>query len=376
MVRIKEWKKNGKRGWEVDIRVVFPDGSRLRERVKSPVTSKSGTESWARKREAEILARGGREEKKVETAAPPTLAVFWSRFIDGYAKANRQKASYIAERESIYRNHFDGHLATLRLDQITDEEVQQLKAKLRGRSPKTVNNVLTCLSTVLKTACEWGVIDRLPCRVKLLKVAKPTVEFYEPEVYDQLVLAGEKVGRSVHRAILLGGDGGLRLGEIIALEWADIDFARGQLHVQRADWRGEVGLPKSGKPRVVPMTERLAAVLRQDRGVGRVRVVRLDDAAAMDRDRLKRLIAEAQRAVGIKADGRVHILRHTFGARLAMAGAPAKAIQELMGHADLTTTQRYMHLTPQATQEAIRRLDVQVRGDVGETKKPPAQDAS
>ncbi len=59
-----------------------------------------------------------------------------------------------------------------------------------------------------------------------------------------------------------------------------------------------------------------------------------------------------------------------------MAGAPAKAIQELMGQADMPTTQRYMHLTPQATQEAIRRLDVQARGDVGETKKPPAQDAS
>jgi len=59
-----------------------------------------------------------------------------------------------------------------------------------------------------------------------------------------------------------------------------------------------------------------------------------------------------------------------------LEGAPAKAIQELMGHADLTTAQRYMRLTPQATQEAIRRRDVQARGDVGETKKPPAQEAS
>jgi integrase len=244
------------------------------------------------------------------------------------------------------------------------------------RSTFSLLDVLTCLSTVLKTACEWGVLDRLPCRVKLLKVPKPSVEFYEPEIYEMLVAAAEKVGPSVHRAILLGGDGGLRLGEIIALEWADIDLARRQLHVQRSDWRGEIGLPKSGKPRIVPMTERLAAVLRKGRGVGRARVICLDDGSALDRDRLKRQIAEVQGVAGIEDDGRVHILRHTFGARLAMAGAPAKAIQELMGHADLTTTQRYMHHTPQATQEAIRRLDVQARGDVGETKEPPAQDAS
>ena len=53
----------------------------------------------------------------------------------------------------------------------------------------------------------------------------------------------------------------------------------------------------------------------------------------------------------------VHILRHTFCSHLSMRGAPAKAIQELAGHADLTMTQRYMHLSPAALDSAIRLLE-------------------
>jgi len=66
-------------------------------------------------------------------------------------------------------------------------------------------------------------------------------------------------------------------------------------------------------------------------------------------------IRGAQRVAGI--DQGVHILRHTFCSHLAMKGAPARAIQELAGHADLSTTQRYMHLSPAATEDAIRLLD-------------------
>jgi len=53
----------------------------------------------------------------------------------------------------------------------------------------------------------------------------------------------------------------------------------------------------------------------------------------------------------------VHRLRHTFCSHLAMRGAPARAIQELAGHADLATTQRYMHLSPAVVESAIRLLD-------------------
>ena len=64
----------------------------------------------------------------------------------------------------------------------------------------------------------------------------------------------------------------------------------------------------------------------------------------------------------------VHILGHTFCSHLAMRGAPVRAIQELAGHAHLSTTQRYMHLSPAATEAAIRLLDAADGGEIGETK--------
>ena len=64
------------------------------------------------------------------------------------------------------------------------------------------------------------------------------------------------------------------------------------------------------------------------------------------RDRVIKAVRGAQRVAGIEQG--VHMLRHTFCSHLAMKGAPTRAIQELAGHADLSTTQRYMHLSPAA----------------------------
>ena len=66
-------------------------------------------------------------------------------------------------------------------------------------------------------------------------------------------------------------------------------------------------------------------------------------------------VGRAGRRGGLAKTG-VHRLRHTFCSHLAMRGAPARAIQELAGHQDLATTQRYMHLSPAAIEGAIRLL--------------------
>ena len=103
------------------------------------------------------------------------------------------------------------------------------------------------------------------------------------------------------------------------------------------------------------MTQRLTAALKAARHLRGERVLCLPDGSPITRDRVIKAVRGAQRVAGIEQG--VHILRHTFCSHLAMKGAPARAIQELAGHADLSTTQRYMHLSPAATEDAIRLLD-------------------
>jgi site-specific recombinase XerD len=104
------------------------------------------------------------------------------------------------------------------------------------------------------------------------------------------------------------------------------------------------------------MTQRLTAALKAARHLKSERVLHLSDGSPITRDRVIKAVRGAQRVAGLPDQG-VHILRHTFCSHLAMRGAPARAIQELAGHADLSTTQRYMHLSPAATEDAIRLLD-------------------
>ena len=126
---------------------------------------------------------------------------------------------------------------------------------------------------------------------------------------------------------------------MIALEWGDVDLTKRQLCIRQSDWNGEVGTPKNGRIRYVPLTRRLTAALAEHRHLRSKRVLCQDDGQPFTRQIVQnRMILAAKRANVRRG---VHILRHTFCSLLAMRAAPARAIQELAGHADLSMTQRY-----------------------------------
>jgi integrase len=111
---------------------------------------------------------------------------------------------------------------------------------------------------------------------------------------------------------------------------------------------------------------RFASRVRDHRHLRGPRVICEDDGSALTRQKVQYRMKRAARRANLTHEG-VHILRHTFCSHLAMRGAPAKAIQELLGHQDLSMTQRYMHLSPAALDAAIRLLDGPQRGDILET---------
>lgn len=374
-VKVRPYKRGG---WEVDITLVLPDDTRIRERRKAPVSTKSAALRWAQARERELFQNPRKQRKEI-----PTLNEFAPEFLEGYAIANRQKPSGIASKETILRVHLLPYLGKKKLDQITNKDIQKLKARLTSKAVRTVNNVLTVLNKLLKVAVEWEILDQLPCTIRLLKVPYKEAQFYDFDEYDRLIQAAQRISEHALLVVLLGGDAGLRCGEIMALEWTDIDFSKRQMRIQRSDWKGHVTTPKSGRPRILPMTTRLTKALRAHRHLRSPRALCLEDGSCLTQKVVRGLILRACRLAQLPHKG-VHALRHSFCSHLAMRGAPARAIQELAGHKDLSTTQRYMHLSPAAVEAAIRLLEQPVSkqnyaydsGDILETGTPPKANSS
>jgi integrase len=359
-VKVRPYRRGG---WEVDIRVRLADGKIHRERRRSSA-SRTAAQRIGELRERELLLSGVPNRRQ----EAPTLGGFWQRFMDGHVRANRLKPSGVAAKESVGRNHLIPLLGTKRLDAITTEDVQALKHGLAARAPKTVNNVLTVLNVALRKAVEWNVIERMPCTIRLLAIAKPSAQFHDFDAYERLVSSAERFDARAYLLVLLGGEAGLRCGEMMALERSDIDLSKRQICVQRSDWKGHVTVPKGGRIRYVPMTIRLAEALQKHRHLRGKRVLYQNDGTPLTQKIVQDHIGRAARRANVREG--VHILRHTFCSHLAMRGAPARAIQELAGHQDLTTTQRYMHLSPAALDAAIRLLDGDrpafTRGDIVE----------
>jgi integrase len=180
---------------------------------------------------------------------------------------------------------------------------------------------------------------------------------------------------SIHvgQRLLLGGEAACGVGEMLALEWTDVNRTKRQLCVQRSDWKGHVTVPKGGRLRYVPLTTRLAAALRAQKRLRGKLVLCQRGGSALTQRFLDGYVRRATRRAGLRSFG-PYVLRHTFCSHLAMRGAPARAIQELAGHCSLGTTLRYMHLSPAAIERAIRLLEptnaVQIRGDMVETVSP------
>jgi len=368
-VYIRPYKKNPKK-WEYDIKLTMPDGSAFRERKVSTAPNRTGAKRLAEARERAVIDAGCAPQAARRKACP-TLAKFWPDFIAGHCRANKQKPSGIESKEYHFRQYLGPILGSLRLDEIDDSRVAELKRRMAtelggkpnhkstaGKASSTINGCLSTLSMCLKCAEEWKIIGARPARIGRVKKAVSSPPFYDFEPYERLVAAAAELDARAHLVVLLGGDAGLRRGEILALEQVRADTRTGKLLVERNRVGPHVHETKGMECRAVPMTERLRAALKAHRHLRGPLVICADDGSPATARTLRTWLAAAQRKAGLpKATGELHILRHSFCSHLVMRGAPITVVQKLAGHKNIATTMKYLHLSEGETDRAIRLLD-------------------
>lgn len=148
---------------------------------------------------------------------------------------------------------------------------------------------------------------------------------------------------------MVAGCTGLRMGELLALRWADVDFKAGIVTASRAMSDGEELSTKSRRLRALPLADQAASELRglRDRPSFKSRtdfVFCRPDGGPLDRSVVRKRFIRAQKAAEVRVR-RFHDLRHTFGS-LAIQQFDVVAVKDMMGHSKLTTTERYLHSRP------------------------------
>jgi integrase len=286
----------------------------------------------------------------------------WLRYLE---HDRGRKHSTLVDYRSNVRAHLLSYFGEgVDVETIDTTTVEEFKDTLlaRGLAHRTVRKVLLALNGVLERAKRRGWIDANPC------AAAEKVSVRHSKEYN--VLSGEEVHAVVRAApteqighiIIIAAFSGLRMGEVRALRWRDVDFTASVIHVRRSYVQHLEGTPKSHEVRSVPMSDQVARVLDEvsreseftelgDRVFPDPLGQPLSDYMIRDKG-----LFPALAAAGIDRTDRVrfparkgfvfHDLRHTFGTLCASEGIELVKIKDWMGHADIQTTMIYVHAVP------------------------------
>ena len=332
----------------------LPDGRQIQKKIGPACTqrgrpangyfTKRLAEDWL----ASLLdqARRGTLPGMVQTGATfADAAEEWLRYIE---HDRGRKPSTVSGYRSIVGSELLPNFGDLALESITPAAIESWQASMT-QAPSTRTKALVLMHGIFERARKVWSLPSNP----VADVEKPPVtrsgdlQVFSPEEVWALVRAAANDEDGA--LFLTAAFTGLRMGELLALRWRDVDFVGSAVRVRASYYAGHLTTPKSGKVRAVPLAPDVATALAQlgkrDNWVGAGDLVFAGAAGDyLDGSALRRRYKLSLKAAGLPAL-RFHDLRHTFGTRM-IAKADIRRVQEWMGHADVQTTMRYLHYAP------------------------------
>ncbi len=303
----------------------------------------------ARAREARVAA--GVEPRPPEPRTFGELCDYWLE----NRTANKRSPK---DDRSIIEAHLRPALGGLLLAEVSVQRADQYRRGRRHLSPKTVHNHLTLLIAMLNCAIDLGWLVVKPRIKKPALVEDEYTWLRAPADIARLLEAATHEETGVMELYATAVYTGMRAGELLGLQWRDIDLAARLLTVRRRYDKPT----KTGAIRHVPILDPLLPVLEGWRGrcISATWVfpsrsgTMLQPSARVLQETLRRVQARA----GVGEGERItfHDFRHTFASHFMAGGGDLFRLQRILGHKSVQMTSRYAHLAPSAYRDDLGRL--------------------
>lgn len=245
-------------------------------------------------------------------------------------------------------------------------------------SPSTVRRYLTVLQSIFKQAVKLGLITDSPAKVERLTLPKaqaPKIDIFTKQEAAQMLEALENEDLQFQTLIQLAIFTGARRGELVALKFSDIDFEQRKITIERAAYKIK-GQPLATKP---PKDYETRTVTINDNCCELLKLLKAEKIESAQRlgtqwsggdwvftqwngEMMNPMTPTKQFSKFLNRNGlkhrKFHSLRHTSATLLLYAGVNIKQVQGRLGHGDIETTNKYLHLIEEADVEAANKLDI------------------
>lgn len=331
-----------------------------------------------------------------ENASRDTMAQWLKNWLIDYVAVNVKTLTRVSY-EGIINNHIIPHIGNIKLNELKKIDIENMYAKLletgkkegkNGLSVKTVNNIALCLHKALDEAMKREYIITNPSSIAKVPTLRSTnglkkeIEILTIQEHKDLIAVCDNTAYGM--GIFTALNTGVRIGELLAIMWKDIDFEKKTLTITKqlnrvhdyspnAPARTRLGIQDDTKTKSSTRTiilnkhliERLLEYKKQQdehrKNWGAAynnldMVFARDDGYYIDpatyRDNYIKKLKEA----GLK-QYTFHSLRHTFATRALEAGIPIKIVSQILGHANVQITMdTYQHVLPELQSEAMNKI--------------------
>jgi integrase len=350
---VKRWRERPDRCYWVN----FKDAHGKLRWERCGWASEGWTPEAAQRRRYELLEqdRAGSYKPKQERKAD--LLTFGELLEDHYLPWSRENKKRFAGDFHLYRNWLKPRLAGRALKSIAPMDLERLKKDMRdaGKAEATVRHALGLVRQAFNKAVVWRLWQgENPCRgVSFPSPNNARQRFLSKDEVIVLLEALQSHSTQVARIATLSLYGGLRLGEVLALRWSNVNLGNGIITILDA---------KNNKSRPVFITEPIRQVLQgmvpgspdellfKARTGSPVQWLSATFSRVVDRLGFNQGITDSRERVCF------HTLRHTYASWAVMAGVPLYVVGQAIGHKSLVMTARYAHLAPDSHRVAFEAV--------------------